>query len=112
MHSVLQTKTEKEKGDCFELLTKYALKLIPKYKSQLKNVWLNDELPTHEREYLNQAIVDIGTDIIAQTNSGEYWAIQWNAYCKSGKKPKNIPNAPNQVYKNNGWVGVGVWLGK
>jgi hypothetical protein len=24
---------------------------------------------------------------------------EWNAYCKSGKKPADIPSNPNQVYK-------------
>jgi len=40
----------------------------------------------------------------------------WEAYCKgklSGlpKKPINIPHAPSNVYKNNGWSGMGDWLG-
>jgi len=101
LHSVLQTKTEKEKGDCFELLTKYALRLIPKYKSQLKNVWLNDELPTHKREYLNQAIVDIGTDIIAQTNSGEYWAIQ----CKyHGDEDRSLTHTELSTFLSDAFV--------
>jgi predicted helicase len=76
LHSLLETKSEKEKGDCFELLTKYALQLDSTYKSQLKSVWLNHELPQSKRKYLNQAIIDIGTDIVAETNSGDYWAIQ------------------------------------
>ncbi len=35
---------------------------------------------------------------------------EWSAYCKSGKKPKDIPQAPNEVYANDGWVGLGDWL--
>ena len=34
----------------------------------------------------------------------------WNEYCKSGKKPPDIPKYPNQTYKSN-WKGIGDWLG-
>jgi len=37
--------------------------------------------------------------------------IEWRAYIKSGKKPADIPNAPEQVYANEGWAGYGDWLG-
>ena len=36
---------------------------------------------------------------------------EWNNYCKSGLKPKDIPTAANSVYKNKGWVRLGDWLG-
>ena len=36
----------------------------------------------------------------------------WKAYCQSGKKPKDIPNAPQVVYKNKGWISWKDWLGK
>jgi hypothetical protein len=35
----------------------------------------------------------------------------WNAYCKSGEKPKNIPNVPGKIYCDKGWLGIGDWLG-
>lgn len=35
---------------------------------------------------------------------------QWNAYCKSGKKPQNIPLYPHREYKQD-WKGWGDWLG-
>jgi superfamily II DNA or RNA helicase len=35
---------------------------------------------------------------------------EWNQYCKSGKKPVDIPSHPNQTYKSN-WKGIGDWLG-
>lgn len=35
----------------------------------------------------------------------------WENYCKFGKKPDNIPNAPRYTYKNKGWVSMGNWLG-
>jgi superfamily II DNA or RNA helicase len=36
---------------------------------------------------------------------------EWNQYCKSGNKPNNIPSNPDKTYKNNGWTGIGDWLG-
>ncbi len=35
---------------------------------------------------------------------------QWNEYCKSGKKPKDIPSHPGQVYRIE-YQGMGDWLG-
>jgi hypothetical protein len=35
----------------------------------------------------------------------------WEQYCKSGKKPKNIPNYPRGVYAGKGWDGWGDFLG-
>jgi len=36
---------------------------------------------------------------------------EWREFCKSGKKPFEIPANPALVYKNKGWKGVGDWLG-
>ena len=36
---------------------------------------------------------------------------EWYDYCKSGKKPTNIPSNPMSVYKDNGWINMGDWLG-
>lgn len=35
----------------------------------------------------------------------------WREYCKSGLKPSNIPSNPMNVYKNQGWLSMGDWLG-
>jgi hypothetical protein len=35
----------------------------------------------------------------------------WYQYCKSGKKPDDIPNAPDQKFAGAGWVSWGDWLG-
>src|SRR5437773_2027551 len=35
----------------------------------------------------------------------------WSAYYRSGKKPADIPTAPDQVYRDAGWQGIGHWLG-
>jgi len=36
---------------------------------------------------------------------------EWFDYCKSGLKPEDIPTAPNQTYKQDGWKSWGDWLG-
>ena len=35
---------------------------------------------------------------------------EWDKYCKSGKRPSDIPNFPEITYKND-WKGWGDWLG-
>ena len=35
----------------------------------------------------------------------------WEEYCKSDKKPDNIPNYPRGVYLNKGWISWGDWVG-
>lgn len=66
----------KQKGDCFEALTKYFLQLSPKYMSQLKKVWLLREVPGKVRERLNLPGPDEGIDLIGKTKEGEFWDIQ------------------------------------
>ena len=36
---------------------------------------------------------------------------EWQDYCKSGNKPETIPASPDKTYKQNGWNGIGDWLG-
>ncbi len=36
---------------------------------------------------------------------------EWKIFCKSNEKPNNIPTAPDQIYKNKGWMGWGDFLG-
>ena len=36
----------------------------------------------------------------------------WYWYCKSNKRPKNIPASPWIIYKDSGWVDWFHWLGK
>jgi Phage-integrase repeat unit len=36
---------------------------------------------------------------------------KWKEYCKSGKKPEDIPAAPSHVYKDN-WKSWGDWFGR
>jgi hypothetical protein len=36
---------------------------------------------------------------------------QWTDYCRSGKKPNDIPSCPYQTYADKGWFGMPDWLG-
>jgi len=77
---------DKEKGDAFELLTKYFFKVEPKYVDLYKEVWIHHELPIKVKKELNY-FQDRGIDLIAETKSGEYHAIQ----CKyHSDKHKNV----------------------
>ena len=70
------TVSAKERGDLFELLTKYYLLLDPKYRTEFSNVWLLSEVPAKTRAELNLPETDQGIDIIASTKTGGYWAVQ------------------------------------
>lgn len=66
----------KEKGTCFEVLTKYLLELHPKYATQLARVWQLGNVPAEIRSRLNLPAPDEGIDLVAETKEGGYWAIQ------------------------------------
>ena len=36
---------------------------------------------------------------------------EWKDYCKAGQKPEDIPAKPERTYKQDGWKGLGDWLG-
>lgn len=36
---------------------------------------------------------------------------EWEQYCKSGKRPDNIPFHPDRSYKNKGWISFGNYFG-
>jgi hypothetical protein len=36
---------------------------------------------------------------------------EWQTYCESGKKPADIPAKPGSSYAQEGWAGMGDWLG-
>lgn len=67
----------KAKGDAFERLTQLYLKTCPEYASTLKEVWWQGEnLPREIQQKLALPNQDEGIDLIAETYSGEFWAIQ------------------------------------
>ncbi len=75
-HNSIKSLPKKSKGDAFEELTYYFLKLIPEYSTLLQNVWKLKDIPDPERKKLNLPNRDEGIDLVAKTNYGEYWAIQ------------------------------------
>jgi len=36
---------------------------------------------------------------------------EWREFAKSNQRPQDIPADPKRAYKNEGWKGVGDWLG-
>ena len=72
----LKKKSDKEKGDLFEHLVRAYLQLDPEYATKLRKVWLLDDVPSALRKKLHLPASDQGIDLIAETNTGEYWAIQ------------------------------------
>jgi len=68
--------SEKEKGDLFEQLVRAYLLLDPEYATKLRKVWLLNEVPSSLRKKLRLPPDDQGIDLIAETNTGEFWAIQ------------------------------------
>ena len=72
----LRDLSEKQKGDAFEQLVKAYLLLDPEYASKLKHVWLYGEVPQAIAKKLKLPATDQGIDLVAETNDGEFWAVQ------------------------------------
>ena len=68
--------SEKQKGDVFEELVKAYLLLESEYACKLKHVWLQREVPQAVAEKLKLPDTDQGIDLVAETNDGEFWAVQ------------------------------------
>lgn len=70
-----QSFTEHEKGTKFERLMRSWLLSDPRY-NMLSNVWLWEEFPGR-KDFGGK---DTGIDLVAKTESGDYWAIQCKCY--------------------------------
>lgn len=68
--------SERDKGDRFERLMQAYLQTDTKFSNQLKKVWLWNEFFGKDDLGGN----DTGIDLVAQTFSGDYWAIQCKCY--------------------------------
>ncbi len=68
--------SNKEKGDAFEFLVLLVLQLHPLYSTKLEKVWLGRDVPFTTREHLGITLEDYGIDLVAQTLTGEFWAVQ------------------------------------
>lgn len=73
----LNSITEKEKGTDFERLMKLWFLTDPRY-SQLQKVWLWEEFPARK----DLGGKDLGIDLVAYTEYGDYWAIQCKCYAE------------------------------
>jgi predicted helicase len=78
---------KKQRGNAFELLTELFLQIDPIYRSKLRHIWHESDLPSGVRHKLNLPSPEIGVDLVAEDTSGGYWAIQ----CKYHHDPsKNV----------------------
>ena len=78
----------KSMGDAFEQLTKLYFQINPLYRSKYKEVWLLDEVPSKDLEYLDLPRQDLGIDLIAKSGD-EYHAIQCKYHSDKTNTVKN-----------------------
>lgn len=88
IHSILndirlKATNEKEKGTDFERLMKQWFKTDPRY-SNLEKVWLWEEFPP-KKDFGGK---DLGIDLVARTDYGDYWAIQCKCYAEDARIDK------------------------
>ena len=83
-HYRKQSFSEADKGNRFERLMQAMLRTIPPYCNELQQVWLWSEFPYRQSISLH----DSGIDLVAQTNGGNYWAIQCKCYRADAKIDK------------------------
>ena len=78
LHDIrLKALTEREKGTDFERLMKLWFQTDPRY-SNLEKVWLWEEFPAR-KDFGGR---DLGIDLVARTEYGDYWAIQCKCYAE------------------------------
>jgi len=68
--------SERNKGDRFERLMQSYLRTDPKYAAEFATVWL-------WHDFLGRASLghtDTGIDLVAQTYTGDFWAIQCKCF--------------------------------
>lgn len=80
-----QSITQKEKGTKFERLMRSWLLTDPRF-NQLQTVWMWEDFPAKSEISM---FGDVGIDLVARTELGEYWAIQ----CKCYKEDATISKA-------------------
>lgn len=76
--------SEADKGNRFERLMQAMLRTIPPYCNELQQVWLWGEFLFRQSISLH----DSGIDLVAETNDGNYWAIQCKCYRADAKIDK------------------------
>lgn len=68
--------SERDKGGRFERLMQAYMRTTSLYADDLEKVWLWAEFPYHDQF----GGKDVGIDLVAKTNAGNYWAIQCKCY--------------------------------
>ena len=79
----LKATTEREKGTDFERLMKLWFLTDPRY-NELEKVWLWEEFPGR-KDFGGK---DLGIDLVARTEYGDYWAIQCKCYAEDAQIDK------------------------
>lgn len=86
LHIFRQTSfTERNKGARFERLMASWLKTDPRFSNLIEQVWLWEAFPGR-KDFGGK---DIGIDLVAKTDMGEYWAIQCKCYDENAYIDKN-----------------------
>lgn len=65
-----------DKGAAFERLVAHYLRSDPIYRAKHAHVWLLTDVPADLQTRLRLPSRDMGIDLIAETHTGEFWAIQ------------------------------------
>jgi superfamily II DNA or RNA helicase len=68
--------SDTDKGTAFERLVAHYLRIDPIYRTKLAHVWLLADVPPELHARLRLRSRDMGIDVIAETHTGEFWAIQ------------------------------------
>ncbi len=68
--------SERDKGARFERLMQAYLQTEPIYAGRFKHVWMWEEFP-YRKDFGGK---DTGIDLVAQTQDGDYWAIQCKCF--------------------------------
>ena len=79
----------------------------PDYSAEYKSKWISWEIFLQKKDdYLNfeEARSYVRKLKLLNTNG-------WSEFCKSKNFPSFIPKSPKKYYANNGWLGLGDWLG-
>ena len=84
LHEIrLKASTERDKGTDFERLMKLWFMTDPRY-NDLEKVWLWEEFPSR-KDFGGK---DLGIDLVARTEYGDYWAIQCKCYAEDAQIDK------------------------
>ncbi|MCY4645253.1 MAG: DEAD/DEAH box helicase family protein [Bacteriovoracales bacterium] len=101
LNHIRQTsKNPKEKGSRFEKVMLDFFKWDSRYKGEFKNVWL-------WMDYPNRNSRDLGIDLVGETYSGDYIAIQCKCYQERATlKKENIDSFLNELGKKEFQSGI------